>query len=165
MVSAKAAFEIVTPRLVIRPMTEGDVDAYARIQTDAGAKFAPDEMVEKLRDERAAKQRRHTLWLLGVLKDNPDVAVLEMSFYRRRQFRKDVSVGYYTLSGFRKQGYMSEALAHTLKPMKAMLNVTQVKAEVDADNEASIKTLQRAGFMSRWGLPDESNLLHFRHGR
>ncbi len=55
-------------------------------------------------------------------------------------------IGYHTIKAHAGQGYATEAVAAFLPVMMTALNVAQVEGICDAENQASIRVLEKCGF-------------------
>jgi ribosomal-protein-alanine N-acetyltransferase len=73
-----------------------------------------------------------------------------------------VEIGYSVLPEFQGEGLATEMVAGLVKWAKRQSEVRQIEAETTVDNKASIRVLEKNGFICA-GVGLEPNIIRFRH--
>ena len=146
------------PRLVLRPLRQSDdpaiVDLFADERSLETWFRPPFTSVEHARDYRVTLQvgfERRTLFIWGAFApagagdDGPLVGVGILT--RWSVLHRRIDLGYYLASAHWGRGYASEAARVLLAFAFGSLGVHRVEAEVVPGNHASVRVLERAGFV------------------
>lgn len=150
---------IESQRLVCCPVSDGEMERLIENEKDAGLKQAYSEM---LRGCLAEPENRiwHAVWAME-LKERPGTVVGDFSFKGAPQDGM-VEIGYGLREEYRGYGYMTETLKAASVWALGQKGVTRVEAETEPENEASQKTLLRAGFVPTGAVGKEGPRFVFR---
>jgi RimJ/RimL family protein N-acetyltransferase len=141
-----------TPRLVLRPLEPGDVDAVYRacqdpdIQrwTTVPSPYLPEHAETFVLQISPDGWRNDTLYNWGSFtRDGALVSSLGLSFPGRAGFAE---VGYWTAAEHRGRGYTSEAVSAVCRWAFATLGVQRLEWLAGVGNEASRAVVDRVGF-------------------
>lgn len=99
----------------------------------------------------------YTLWLM--IENSSQTIVGALCFHSEPE-NGLVEIGYGTNERFRNQGFMAEALIGLLDWIKIRDDIDFVIAETDNNNLASIKTLEKAGFIKNEANESSSNFYY-----
>lgn len=160
------AGELSTPRLVLRAHTPSDLDDLLLFHGDARVtRYIP----WPVRD-RSATEAALTLKLSQIIARDGDWLVLAIvhaadqrvigEVLLKRLSATEAEVGYVLSGRYQGAGYASEAVAALLAAARSELGVTQLTALVDSRNGASIRLLERLGFVALGDAPDGAGLVH-----
>ena len=145
--------KIETPRLVIRQLTEKDVEDYDALKQD------PSEMENQLYDafssplsqaifEEELEQRRKRMlyWHLGLFVRESDefVGYLTVNNFGS-EVQRSAQFGIGICSHFRSQGFATEAIKGLLDFLEEETSLQKVSAGCFARNESCIRALENAG--------------------
>lgn len=95
----------------------------------------------------------YVLWNIE-LTDTPGTVVGNLCFHGT-PINGAVELGYGTNPGFEGRGYMTEAVTAVAAWAAAQPGVLRVEAETAPDNAASMRVLQKAGFVPTGAVGDE----------
>ncbi len=150
---------IETARLTIVPLTRTEFDA-ARIDPSRAADFreAMEELEERFRHDRKSRFAWYTNRMLYRKSDGACVG--SIAFMNSPEKDPDrlglVEIGYTTEEPFRGQGYMTEAVSALCEHALSHPKVYGIIAGVLDDNPASVRVLEKCGFV----MTDHSETLH-----
>lgn len=156
-------FEVVSNRLLLRPVNEADVDAlyniYADIEIMQFWSEAPlvsiDQMTEKIQQALVAQTEGTALMVAVVLRET-NTTIGHISLFNIHEASARAEVGYLLHKDHWQQGYMSEALHAFIVAGFNTLGLRRLEADIDPDNAASTGLIRRMGFVqeglfkSRW---------------
>lgn len=135
---------ITTKRLKIYPASDSQMGSLIAMQTVPELKEVYTQMLDgcKIHPE---KREWYALWNIE-LKDGSDTLIGNLSF---KGLDEDgtVEIGYGTNEGFENKGYMTEAVTATALWASLQNGVKQIEAEAEEDNTASIRVLEKSGFI------------------
>src|SRR5436305_1007932 len=144
---------IAAPRVLLRWLTEDDVDALFSIFSD------PEVMrywsTLPMTDQREAREllehvhesfRRQTLWQWGVARRDDDLVIGTCTLLHFEADNRRGEIGYALGREHWGQGYMGEALEALLGFAFGELDLHRLEADVDPRNSSSIRSLERLGF-------------------
>ena len=143
---------IETHRLLLRPFTLDDAPFVLTLLNEPSfLHFIGDKKVRNLEDARQyiltgpiTSYRQNNFGLLLVeLKDTP--TPIGMCGLLKREDLPDPDIGFAFLPDYWRQGFAFEAATAVMKDAHESLNLTQILAIVNPDNDASIKLLERLG--------------------
>ena len=139
----RKTMKIETERLLLYPTTDDAMHQIIENEKDALMRQAYTEMLQGC-TVFPEKRMWYALWQME-LKEKSDTLVGSFCF---KGVGEDgsVEIGYGLYNGFCGHGYMTEALNAVAEWALTQPGVKKIIAEADADNEASQKVLQRAGF-------------------
>jgi RimJ/RimL family protein N-acetyltransferase len=144
---------VETERLVLRHFTAGDAEFIARLVNEPSfLKFIGDRGVRTLDDARAyilngpvASYERFGFGLNRVELKESGVPI-GMCGLLKRDSLEDPDIGYAFLPEFWSRGYAGESAAAVLSLARQTFGLKRLLAVVNADNESSIRLLERIGF-------------------
>jgi GNAT superfamily N-acetyltransferase len=87
----------------------------------------------------------NTIWLATDIQKN--VIVASFGFKGLPNDEKEIEIGYGTESEFQNKGYMTEAISCAVDWAKNRSDIYYIIAETDSDNIASVKVLEKNGFI------------------
>ncbi len=136
--------EIRTPRLILRSARPDDLDGMHAVLSDPRAtrwwSTPPHETLEQTR-----------VWLDGMIANGPDhpdfVVELDNRVIGKAGFYEMPDVGYILHPDVWGQGLASEAVGAAVDHAFATRDVGTLTADVDPENAASIRLLERLGFV------------------
>ncbi len=160
--------EVVTERLVLRRITEGEAPFLIELLNDPSfLRFIGDRGVRTLDDARsyvrngpATSYARHGfgLWLTELKTDGTPIGICGLL---KRDSLDDVDVGFAFLPAFRSCGYAFEATAAVLSHARSAYGLPRVVAVVHPENSSSRKLLVKAGMRFQRLVqlsPDENSM-------
>ncbi|MDH4036065.1 MAG: GNAT family N-acetyltransferase [Candidatus Krumholzibacteria bacterium] len=147
-----------TARLLLRPLRGSDGDRLFRIFSDLKVMrywntepwTSPDEAPSHIGRELTAMRTGEYI-SLGVVRKDTETLIGTCTLFDMMEHCRRAEVGYSLASDSWGNGYMQEALTALLDYAFAELNMNRVEADVDPRNIASVKCLERLGFL-REGL-------------
>jgi ribosomal-protein-alanine N-acetyltransferase len=86
----------------------------------------------------------HSFWL--VIDKNTRLLVAELGFKGIPNKSGEVEIGYGTFFGFRRKGYMTEAVSGMIAWAGSRSDIRCILAEADEKNLASLRVLEKNGF-------------------
>jgi RimJ/RimL family protein N-acetyltransferase len=160
-----------TGRLRFREMTEADGGFYLAMLSDPDFKThigdrgvtTEEQAIANLQERVFSSYDVHDfgMWLVCRKRDG---AAIGMAGLVKRDFLKNVDLGYAFLPAGRGAGYATEAAAAVIDYAGSRFGIRRLAAIVSPDNSASIRVLERLGF-DRTGqvrFPDDGDLCeHF----
>ena len=165
---AKTLPVITTPRLVLRWISEDDIDAVYDIFSDpqvmrywSTGPLSNREAAARMQREIAEGNLNDTMmkWGLALRESNTLIGTTTLFNLNRDNGRAEI--GYALSRSIWGKGYMNEALQALLKHAFEVLEMRRLEADVDPRNTASIRTLERLGFQregflrERWHVNGE----------
>jgi len=165
---AKTLPVITTPRLVLRWISEDDIDAVYDIFSDpqvmrywSTGPLSNREAAARMQREIAEGNLNDTMmkWGLALRESNTLMGTTTLFNLNRDNGRAEI--GYALSRSIWGKGYMNEALQALLKHAFEVLEMRRLEADVDPRNTASIRTLERLGFQregflrERWHVNGE----------
>jgi RimJ/RimL family protein N-acetyltransferase len=153
-VSPGAALIAASARLTLRELTDADAPFVVALLNDPDfLRHIGDKGVRTLDDARGylragplASYAQHGfgLWRVG---EGPDEAPIGICGLLRRDWLDAPDVGYAFLPAARGRGLAFEAVAATLELARTRFALARLLAIVSTENTASIRLLERAGFV------------------
>lgn len=143
---------IETERLVLRPITNDDAPAFAKLGNDrdiarmTGSFPYPFPLisVEVKIMMLNAQKRRGIAYPYAITQDGGELMGVTDLF--RQDETQPFEIGYWIGKPFWGKGYMTEACAALVAEAERSLRVTKFVAGVFADNPGSMKVLEKLGF-------------------
>jgi ribosomal-protein-alanine N-acetyltransferase len=143
--------DIETPRMVLRQLTEDNMDfifeMFSRDETNSFVAEDPVNSMEEARElyETYIRPKPHLFRLGLFLKDTGQpIGTIGLYGIKAEDFR--AVMGFDLLSEFWGWGYMAEAATALLDHAFGKMNFNRIQASADADNVRSLATLERIGF-------------------
>jgi RimJ/RimL family protein N-acetyltransferase len=158
MINSATLPSIFTERLVLRWLTERDVDALFAIFSNpevmrywnAPAMQDRSEAVSLLRRVHVSYAQR-TAFRWGIARRTDDRIIGTCSLFHFEEDSRRAEVGYALGQAHWRQGYIQETLRAVLGYGFDTLNLNRIEAEIDPENSASVRAAERMGFV-REGL-------------
>jgi [ribosomal protein S5]-alanine N-acetyltransferase len=159
---------ITTPRLVLRWISEDDVDGLYEVFSDpevmrywSSGPLANREAAAAMQREIAAGNENDTMLKWGLaLRDSNSIIGTATLFYLNLDNGR-AELGYAMGRAHWGKGYMHEALQALVSHAFEVMQLRRLEADVDPRNAASIRTLERLGFQregflrERWHVEGE----------
>lgn len=152
---------LITPRLVLEPLVRAHArDLFALLQDERLYRYyndAPPRTIETL-------EQRYEAW---AARKSPDGTQTWLNYAVRLKNEGYVGwvqatiasstaiIGYDIFPHFWRQGYATEAITALINELWRSHHVAVVAATVDTENVASIRLLERLGFVRAWAGPSE----------
>ncbi|XXX76987.1 GNAT family N-acetyltransferase [Sorangium sp. So ce134] len=144
---------LATPRLTLRSIEPGDVERIFRIQSDPevvrysgrgpdGSLAAAERRIETI----LAGVREYTSIRWGITLKESGELVGTGGFWRWNKPHRWAEIGYELLPEFWNRGIMTEALRAVIRFGFESMELHRVEAQIDPDNRASARVLERLGF-------------------
>jgi ribosomal-protein-alanine N-acetyltransferase len=145
---------IVTERLVLREVTLNDVNEILFLRSDANVLTyldkAPEESVEETisflgRIKKDMENNDGILW--GIAFKESDIIIGTICYWRIEKAHYRAEIGYVLHPAHQGKGIMDEAIKAVLQYGFITMKLHSVEANVNPANAASIKLLERNGFV------------------
>jgi [ribosomal protein S5]-alanine N-acetyltransferase len=159
---------ITTPRIVLRWISEDDVDDLYEIFSDpqvmrywSSVPLANREAAAKLQREIAEGNESERMVKWGLALRDSDTVIGTTTLFNLSLDNGRAELGYAMARAYWGKGYMNEALAALVAHAFEVMELRRLEADVDPRNAASIRTLERLGFQregflrERWHVNDE----------
>jgi [ribosomal protein S5]-alanine N-acetyltransferase len=144
---------ITTPRLVLRWISEDDVDGLFDVFSDpqvvrywSSGPLANREAAAQMQREIAAENQRKTMLKWGLALRESNTVIGTAPLFNLNLDNGRAEIGYAMGHAFWGKGYMNEALEALLLHAFEVMQLRRLEADVDPRNSASIRTLERLGF-------------------
>lgn len=154
--------EIDTKRLNLREIRQGDVESIYKLLSDPEViKYDTFELFTNIKQaedlinwfDEAFKQKQAIFWGIS-LKNNPEIIGFCKCEIEIPKVRADL--GYDLTPKYWNKGIMTEALSAIMKFIFNTLDVNRIEAAVSTENIASIRLLEKLGFMKEGILRERS---------
>ena len=159
---------ITTPRLVLRWVSEDDVDSLYEVFSDPQVmrywSFGPlanREAAAEMQREIAAGNESETMLKWGLALRESNTLIGTVTIFNLSLDNGRAEIGYGMARAQWGKGYMNEALQALLSHAFEVMQLRRLEADVDPRNSASIRTLERLGFQregflrERWHVDGE----------
>ncbi len=159
---------IKTPRLVLRWISEEDVDSLYEIFSDSQVMrywsttpLLNREAAAALQREIAGGNLNDSVWKWGVALGDSGKLIGTCTLFNLNLSNGRAELGYALGRAYWGNGYMNEALKALVKHAFEVIQLRRLEADVDPRNTASIRTLERLGFQreghlrERWHVGGE----------
>jgi RimJ/RimL family protein N-acetyltransferase len=141
-----------TERLLLRPFTTGDAPFVLTLLNEPSfLQYIGDKKVRNLEDARQyltngpiASYEKHGFGLCQVELKDPQTAIGMCGLLKRNEL-PEPDIGFAFLPDFWNKGYAFEAATAVMKDARERLKLVRILAIVNADNDASMKLLERLG--------------------
>ncbi len=142
-----------TERLLLRQLTMDDVpvlfemhtDPMMNRYTDRAKMKSMDEAMEKMKTIISMVDNRNGIAWAIVLKESGK-QIGDISFWRLVKEHYRAEIGYCLFPDFWEKGYMTEAAGSAIDYAFSKLNIHSIEANVNPNNVASIKLLEKMQF-------------------
>ena len=135
---------IITKRLEIFPLSIEELKKVVENEKNEILKIAFKEMLEGCL-KYPNNYIWYTLWFIK-LKDSENEIVGSLSFKGITETGV-IEIGYGINEGYENKGYTTEAVQAVVKWASKQENVKQIEAEAEENNTASIRVLEKCGFI------------------
>lgn len=159
---------ITTPRVVLRWISEDDVDGLYEIFSDPQVMRywstvpLPDrEAAAALQREIAEGNKRETMFKWGIALRDSNTVIGTTTLFNLSLDNGRAELGYAMAHAYWGKGYMNEALKALVSHAFEVMELRRLEADVDPRNAPSIRTLERLGFQregflrERWHVNGE----------
>ena len=165
---------ITTPRLLLRWISEADVDALYEIFSDPQVvrywSFGPlpnSEAAAAMQREIAETNLKDTMWKWGLALRDSNRLIGTTTLFNLSLSNGRAEIGYAMGRPYWGKRYMNEALTALIVHAFETVKLRRLEADVDPRNAASIRTLERLGFQregflrERWHVEGEIQDAYF----
>jgi len=159
---------ITTPRVVLRWISEDDIDSLYEIFSNAQvmrywstAPYTSREAVAQLQREIAEGNESNAMFKWGIALRDSNTVIGTTTLFNLSLDNGRAELGYAMSHAYWGKGYMNEALRALLSHAFDVMKLRRLEADVDPRNTASIRTLERLGFQregflrERWHVNGE----------
>lgn len=159
---------ITTPRLVLRWISENDIDGLYDIFSDpqvtrywSAPPLSNREAAAAMQREIAEGNLRDTMMKWGLALRDSNHVIGTTTLFNLNLDNGRAEIGYAMGRAYWGKGYMHEALQALVSHAFEVLKLRRLEADVDPRNAASIRTLERLGFQregflrERWHVNGE----------
>jgi len=159
---------ITTPRLVLRWISEDDIDSLYAIFSDpqvmrywSTGPLPNREAAAELQREIAEGNESEKMFKWGIALRDSNTVIGTTTLFNLSLDNGRAELGYAMGSAYWGKGYMNEALQALLSHAFEVMKLRRLEADVDPRNAASIRTLKRLGFQregflrERWHVNGE----------
>ena len=159
---------ITTPRLVMRWVSEDDIDALYEIFSDpevtrywSSAAFANREAAVTMQRKIAEDNLKDSVWKWGLALRDTNKLIGTVTLFNLSLSNGRAEIGYAMARAYWGKGYMNEALKAMIVHAFDVVKLRRLEADVDPRNTASVRTLERLGFQregflrERWHVEGE----------
>lgn len=155
---------IATPRLVLREITEADLDSYNALCSDPEVMktwgtpphLTKNETLSLIRYLKKAHEERMMFRWGIALKGKEETLVGDVGFWRFVKERYRAEAGAKLAKPLWSGGYMTEALAACVEFGFLGMGLHSVEANVDPSNTGAIRLVQKVGFVQEGMLREHS---------
>lgn len=144
---------ITTPRLVLRWISEDDIDGLYEVFSDpqvmrywSSGPLPNRAAAAAMQREIAAGNQSNTMMKWGLALRESDFVIGTTTLFNLSLDNGRAELGYAMGRPYWGKGYMNEALQALLSHAFEVLELRRLEADVDPRNAASIRTLERLGF-------------------
>lgn len=159
---------ITTPRVVLRWISEEDIDSLYEIFSSpqvmrywSSAPLPDREAAADLQREIAEGNESETMLKWGLALRDSDTVIGTTTLFNLSLDNGRAELGYAMAHAHWGRGYMNEALTALVSHAFEVMELRRLEADVDPRNAASIRTLERLGFQregflrERWHVNGE----------
>lgn len=145
---------LTTPRLILRRMEPSDINEYFILRRDKeGMKYIHRPLTHTLQDVKELMDRVEDFFLRQeaiswvITEKGNSKLIGTIGFYRMKKEHYRAEVGYQLQRSYYRKGITSEALLEVVKYGFEIMNLHTIEADVNPDNVASMKLLEKANFI------------------
>ena len=159
---------ITTPRVVLRWISEDDIDSLYEIFSSpqvmrywSSAPLPDREAAADLQREIADSNESETMFKWGLALRDSNTIIGTTTLFNLSRDNGRAELGYAMAHAHWGKGYMNEALKALVSHAFEVMELRRLEADVDPRNAASIRTLERLGFQregflrERWHVNGE----------
>ena len=166
--NSKTLPSITAPRVVLRWISEDDVDSLYEIFSNrhvmrywSTVPLANREAAAAMQREIANGNRNDTMWKWGLALRDTNKLIGTVTLFHLNLSNGRAEIGYAMSHAHWGKGYMNEALKALVSHVFEVMELRRLEADVDPRNAASIRSLERLGFQregflrERWHVNGE----------
>ena len=166
--NSKTLPSITAPRVVLRWISEDDVDSLHEIFSNpqvmrywSTAPLSNRETAVALQREIAKGNESETMFKWGIALRDSNKIIGSTTLFNLSLDNGRAELGYAMAHAYWGKGYMNEALKALVSHVFEVMELRRLEADVDPRNAASIRTLERLGFQregflrERWHVNGE----------
>ena len=159
---------ITTPRVVLRWISEDDIDGLYDVFSDpqvmrywSTGPLPHREAAAEMQREIAAGNLSNTMMKWGLALRESNLVIGTTTLFNLNLDNGRAEIGYAMARAYWGKGYMQEALQALVSHAFEVMELRRLEADVDPRNAASIRTLERLGFQregflrERWHVNGE----------
>lgn len=153
MIEGEKLPRIEAERISLRHLEESDVDSLFEIFSDeetmlywSSPPFEARADAEKYLADIHAHFRQKTLFQWGISLKETDRIIGTSTLYHYDEKNRRAEIGYALNRRFWRKGYVGEALNALIKFAFEEIDLHRIEADVDPNNAASIRVLEKLGF-------------------
>lgn len=136
--------KVTTERMLIYPISNEEMEIKVKDETDSEMKQAYSEMLAGCR-EKPDQRVWYAVWIMQLKSSRQIVGDL---CFKGLNDNGSVEIGYGIEKKYEGKGLMTEAVTAMAQWASNQLGVSQIEAEIEANNIASQRVLQKAGFLA-----------------
>lgn len=148
----KKANIVKTEHLNIYPLSNSEIGNLIVAELDLDMKLAYSEMLDGCK-QNPEQRIWYAIWNMQ-LNDETGRSVGDLCF-KGLDFKGMVEIGYGIKKEYEGLGYMTEAVTAMARWASEQIGVNDVEAEIDPENKASQRVLEKAGFRLNGIMGDE----------
>jgi RimJ/RimL family protein N-acetyltransferase len=143
-----------TPRLILRPFQESDLEAFAAYRSDPQvaryqgweAPYTLEQAAAFIREMQSTRPGAPGAWYqIAIERKSTPGLIGDCAFHILANEPRQAEIGFSLSSAFQGQGYATEAVRRLLDYLFGELDLQRVSAICDAENTASARLLERVG--------------------
>ena len=159
---------ITTPRLILRWISEDDIDSLYEIFSNpqvmrywSTVPLPNQEAAAELQREIAEGNESEKMFKWGIALRDSNMLIGTTTLFNLNLDNGRAEIGYALARAYWGKGYMNEALNALVSHTFEVMGLRRLEADVDPRNAASIRTLERLGFQregflrERWHVNGE----------
>lgn len=171
-----------TPRLILRSFKERDIEPFSLYRSDPEvakyqgweAPYSREQAVQFVDDMRVKTPGKPGQWYQFALELKLTGEMIgDVAFKRLEEDAAQAEIGFTLARPFQGKGYAGEAVTRLIDALFSEFQLHRIRANVDPDNAASKRLLERVGmrhesrfidslwFKGRWGSEDWYAILHW----
>jgi len=143
-----------TPRLILRPFQESDLEAFSGYRSDPEvaryqgweAPYSLEQAAAFIREMQSTRPGAPGEWYqIAIERKNTPGLIGDCAFHILAHDPRQAEIGFSLASAYQRQGYATEAVGRLLDYLFGDLDLHRVTATCDAENHASARLLERVG--------------------
>ena len=146
--------QLPTERLLLRPLHPSDAKALFEVFSDdkvmrywSGAAWTSIDQAHEKIDRYRKSLRENEALSLGIINSQTKLAIGSCSLFHLDTQCRRAEIGYGMVSTSWGKGYMHEALTALINFSFEALDLNRIEADIDPRNEASLRSIERLGFI------------------
>ena len=146
--------QLPTKRLLLRPLLPSDAKALFEVFSDdkvmrywSGAAWTSIDQAHEKIDRYRKSLRENEALSLGIINSQTKLVIGSCSLFHLDTQCRRAEIGYGMVSTSWGKGYMHEALTALINFSFEALDLNRIEADIDPRNEASLRSIERLGFI------------------